>query len=69
MPNAQLLEPGDRVIVLKGHPHASAVAKLIAYETYGMGWKGWRAKREDDGTEFYAKPDGLRVVERRCALS
>lgn len=62
---AQLLEPGDRVLVLKGHPWADHIGMLVAYETYGMGWKGWRVTLDEPyGHECYAAPSAVRLVKR-----
>lgn len=60
------LVSGERVTLLKGHPHAGAEGRLVIFEAYGpsvFGWKGWRV-RLDDGHECYAKLEALRRVFR-----
>lgn len=63
MTPAQLLTEGDRVTIAKGHPWGGSAGKLIAYETYGLGWKGWRVQLDEPyGHECYANPAQLRKI-------
>ena len=59
------LRPGQRVVIVGTHPHTGAIGQLCAYETYGLGWKGWRVLREDGHGEFYADPTNIRLVPSR----
>lgn len=61
---ATLLTEGDRVKIAAGHPWGGHSGQLIAYETYGLGWKGWRVRLDEpDGHECYANPNALRRVK------
>lgn len=53
--------PGDRVIIVGPHPWAGERGVLIAFEKYGLGWKGWRVEL-GGGAECYAGPINLRRI-------
>ena len=55
------LKPGDEVLILKGHPWAGETGTLIAHETYGLGWLGWKV-RLNHGQECYVQPNKLTVI-------
>ena len=60
MPNNPLLQPGDRVsITEQKHPYVGHAGELIAFETYGLGWTGWRVNLDGNHGETYANPDEL----------
>lgn len=60
---AGIFKPGDRAVLLSPHPWATHAGTVIAWETYGLGWKGWRVRLDEpfDG-ECYAKPKEMRLV-------
>ena len=50
------LMPGDRVFITNPeHPWVGRAGELIAHETYGLGWTGWRIKLDENCGECYAK--------------
>jgi hypothetical protein len=51
------LKAGDRVFILPPHPWATHAGELIVYETYGLGWQGWRVKLDGNCGECYVKAD------------
>ena len=52
------LKPGDRIFITsQTHPWAGSAGELVAYETYGLGWTGWRIKLDGNCGECYANPD------------
>ncbi|MCL5743768.1 MAG: hypothetical protein M1541_07550 [Acidobacteria bacterium] len=53
------LKGGNRVFILPPHPWAGHAGELIAYETYGMGWQGWRIKLDGNCGECYASESEL----------
>ena len=56
---------GDRVFILPPHPWNGHAGELIAYETYGLGWKGWRVKLDGNCGECYAKPEEMMMNQPR----
>ena len=54
------MKPGDRVFIHgQGHPNQTHAGELIAFETYGLGWTGWRIKLDGNHGETYANEDEL----------
>lgn len=57
-PTPPKLKAGDRVFITGyDHPWKGHAGNLIAYETYGLGWTGWRVKLDGWAGECYAKPE------------
>lgn len=52
---------GDSVRVVGDHPWQGERGTLVAFEEYGLGWKGWRVAL-DNGTECYASTLQLQKV-------
>jgi len=60
IPKTNNLKPGDRVFVIgPEHPWNSHAGELIAFETYGLGWTGWRVMLDGNCGECYANADEL----------
>lgn len=61
------MKPGDTVFVRdSNHSHHTSTGTLVVYEKYGpavLKFEGWRV-RDQEGHEFYAKPDALRLEKR-----
>lgn len=54
------MKPGDRVFIVgPKHPWLGRAGELIAFETYGLGWQGWRVKLDENCGECYARPEEL----------
>jgi hypothetical protein len=61
---------GDRVMVIGDHPWATHAGTLIAYERYGLGWRGWRVKLDGNCGECYAsESEMLRPVQKSIQKS
>jgi hypothetical protein len=56
------LADGDEVKIVGAHPWNGERGTLIAFEEYGLGWKGWRVALEN-GTECYASNLQLKKVK------
>lgn len=57
---------GARVLLLSGHPWADSQGVLVSYETYGMGWKGWRILLDEPyGHECFARPGQFVVLRKK----
>ena len=56
------LAAGDEVKIIGAHPWSGERGSLIAFEEYGLGWKGWRVAL-DNGTECYASNLQLKKVQ------
>ncbi len=56
------MKPGTRVVITrKGHCWHGQAGELVAEETYGLGWKGWRTKL-DNGFETYVTEKEVRIL-------
>jgi len=63
MPNEPTrLADGDEVKIVGPHPWSGEHGTLVAFEEYGLGWKGWRVALEN-GAECYASNLQIKKVK------
>jgi len=56
------LKSGDRVFITnRDHPWFEQAGTLVSFETYGLGWTGWRTNL-DNGFNTYVKAGEVRTA-------
>lgn len=60
------MKPGDRVFISNPkHPWHGQCGEVIAFETYGLGFTGWRIKLDGSRGEAYVNPDEVMAGRAR----